>query len=105
MNNEEKILGLIGLCKRASKLTSGEQSVLENLRNFSSALVIISSDASENTSKKFKDKCKTYHTPHIFFSDRYTLGKYVKKEYAVVLSVNDKNFTNRILELYNRNSK
>lgn len=102
--SDEKILGMIGLCKRAGKLITGEQAVLESLRNSSSALIIISSDASAGTVKKITDKCKNYKKDYIVFSDRYTLGKYTKKEYAVSVSVNDMNFAKKILELYSDNS-
>ena len=94
---------MLGLCKRAGKLSTGEQAVLENVKKGTSSLVIISVDSSDGTRKKITDKCKSYKTNCIIFSDRYTLGKYTNKEYAVTVSVNDTNFAKRILELYSEN--
>lgn len=99
MDNNEKTLNMIGLCKRAGKLVTGEQEVLESIKKMTSSLVIISSDASDSTLKKFTDKCKSYKRDCIIFSDRYTLGAYTKKEYTVTISINDINFAKRIKEL------
>lgn len=101
MNNflPDKIFNLIGLCKRAGRVSSGEQAVLESIKTKKSCLVIISEDASENTKKKITDKCQSYKIKHIFLSDRWTLGKYIKKEYAVLISVNDRNFAEEILKI------
>ena len=99
MENNKKTLNMIGLCKRAGKLVTGEQAVLESIKKMTSSLVIISSDASNSTLKKITDKCNSYESEYIIFSDRYTLGAYTKKEYAVTISVNDINFAKRIKEL------
>ena len=99
LENENKILSFIGLSKRAGKLSSGEAKVLEDIKSLKTFLVIISEDASENTLKKISDKCKSYKKPFIIFSDKETLGKYSKKDYAVTLSVTDKNIANQIIGL------
>ena len=96
---ENKILGLIGLCKRAGKLVTGEQAVLDYIKR-SAYLVIIANDASEGTKKKLTDKCKSYNVRYIIFSDKVTLGTYTKKEYAASVSINDINFAKQIEKLY-----
>ena len=102
-NSEEKLLNLIGLCKRAGKITCGEQAVLDSIKRPVYSFIIIANDASEGTLKKITDKCKSYNKDYIIFSDRYTLGKYTKREYAVTVSVNDINFAKRIHEIYCEN--
>ena len=96
---ENKILSLIGMCKRAGKLVTGEQAVLDSVKK-SSLLVIIANDSSEGTKKKLTDKCKTYNVKYIIFSDKVTLGTYTKKEYAASVSINDINFAKQIEKLY-----
>lgn len=76
---------------------------MESIRTKKSCLVLISEDVFENTKKKLEDKCKSYKVKYVFLSDRYTLGKYIKKEYAVSVSVNDKNFADAILKLIYEN--
>lgn len=97
--NESKILSFIGLAKRAGKLSSGEARVLENIKTSKAFLVIISGDSSENTKKRLVDKCKSSKKDFIIFSDRYSLGKFSKKDYAVALSVTEKNIANQIKRL------
>jgi len=104
VDNNEKILSMIGLCKRAGKLVTGEQKVLENIKKKTSSLVIIATDASNGTLKRITDKCISYKRDYIIYSDRFTLGTYTKKEYAVTVSVNDINFATRIKELYSKDS-
>lgn len=97
--NESKILSFIGLAKRAGKLSSGEAKVLEDIKTSKTFLVIISEDSSENTKKRLVDKCKSGKKDYIIFSDRFSLGKFSKKDYAVALSVTEINIANQIKRL------
>ena len=58
MNREA--LMVIALANKAGKLISGEDAVLESIRNRTACLTVISEDASENTKKRFQDKCRFY---------------------------------------------
>ena len=62
MNN--KAMGLLGLAARARKIVSGEV-VLTSIQNHSAKLVVIANDASENTKKKYVDKCTYYNVSEI----------------------------------------
>ncbi len=55
-----KALQSIGLARKAGQLTFGTQNVLECIRHKKAVLVIIASDASENTLKTLTDKCAFY---------------------------------------------
>ena len=103
MTDNDRILSFIGLAKRANMILSGEEKVLSSIKNDKAHLIILSEDASERTAKTIKDKCKFYNKNLIIFSDRFSLGKFTKKEYAVTLSVTDKNFADKILKLYTEN--
>lgn len=61
MNDERKLLGLLGLAARARKLVFGTDRVCETARAFSYlGVVLIASDASDNTVKRIKNCCKYY---------------------------------------------
>lgn len=60
MNNEQKVLNLLGLTRRAGELISSEDIVLKAIKNQKVAFVFIAKDAGASTSKKFQDKCKFY---------------------------------------------
>lgn len=49
-----QFLQLLGLAARARKVVSGEELVVKEIRNNNAKLVILASDASNNSSKKFK---------------------------------------------------
>lgn len=52
--NKEKILQLLGLATRARKVVTGEELVIKEIQKGNAKLVILSSDASQNSRKKFK---------------------------------------------------
>ncbi len=52
MNPNQHYLSLLGLCMRAGELVTGEELTLEAVRKKNVALVLLASDASENTAKK-----------------------------------------------------
>ncbi len=67
-----KLLGALGLAKRAGKLVSGSDAVLEGIRSRKAKAVYICSDASDNTKKKFCDSCKYYGIEYSILSCKMT---------------------------------
>ncbi len=51
---------MLGLAMRARKVISGTESVVKALRAGTLHLVVLATDASENTKKKVRDKSSTY---------------------------------------------
>ena len=58
----DKALSMIGLATKAGKIASGEFAVESAVRKGKACLVIIASDASDNTKKSFNDMGAYYHT-------------------------------------------
>lgn len=63
MTPQQQAANLLGLARRAGKLTMGEGFVLSAIRDGSAKLVIVASDASDNTKKLFTDKSSFYEVP------------------------------------------
>ncbi|WP_019413993.1 YlxQ family RNA-binding protein [Paenisporosarcina sp. TG20] len=101
MKTQQQILQLLGLAVRARMLTSGEELVVKEIRNNKAKLVIISTDASDNTMKKIQDKCKSYNVELHVFGDRSDLGHATGKAARVVLAITDEGFAKKITELLN----
>ena len=57
----DKALSMIGLATKAGKIASGEFAVESAVRKGKACLVIIASDASDNTKKSFNDMGAYYH--------------------------------------------
>lgn len=57
MENKEWF-SLLGLANRARKVISGEELVVKEIRNGNAKLVLLSEDASANTTKKLRIKAR-----------------------------------------------
>lgn len=95
----EKWISLLGLAQRAGKLISGESLVLKEIKSQKAKLVIISADASENTSKKLTDKCTNYEIPFRFVPSRIQLGRAIGKDERVVVAVLEEGFAKKLTSL------
>lgn len=92
----EKFFAMIGLAKRAGKINIGEDRIKSDIRQNKARLVIIASDASENTKKSIKNSCNYYKVKYIEAEDKALLGKSIGKEICVAVAVNDENFAKAI---------
>ncbi len=77
---------------RAGKLVTGDESVLKEVRSGEAKLVVIAEDASDNTKKKFRDKCSYYNVPILEVFSRAELGASIGKAERVVIGVTDTGF-------------
>ena len=98
MKQKDKVLSLIGLAMKAGRCTSGEMMTESETKSGRARLVIIASDASENTKKKFRDMCKFYEVPIYIYGDKDTLGHAMGKEFRASLAILDEGFADGILK-------
>ena len=96
--NVKKACGMLGLAMRAGKVASGEFATEKAVKEYRAYLVIVASDASENTQKKFRNMCQYYKVPYLVFETKEELGSIIGKEYRTSLAVCDKNFAEVIRE-------
>ncbi|WP_312095138.1 YlxQ family RNA-binding protein [Niallia sp.] len=97
--NDNKWMSLLGLANRARKITSGEELTVKEIRSGNAKLILLSEDASQNTTKKITDKCRSYKVPVKLVSNREILGKAIGKEERVVVAVLDNGFAKKLLTL------
>ncbi|MBE5860509.1 MAG: 50S ribosomal protein L7ae [Butyrivibrio sp.] len=95
---DEKIYSLLGLCQKAGKLVSGEFSVENAIKSGTALVVLISLDASENTKKKFHDKCDFYNVKVADFGSKEKLGHAIGKEVRTSVAVTDAGFAKSLCE-------
>ena len=100
-----KALSLIGLAYKARKVSGGEFAVEKAVKSYNAFLVIVATDASDNTKKKFSDMCSYYETPIIFYSSKEEIGHCIGKEYRASLAILDENFAAGIIEKIDSLSK
>ncbi|CAH2713247.1 putative ribosomal protein YlxQ [Neobacillus rhizosphaerae] len=92
-------MSLLGLANRARKITTGEELTVKEIRNGKAKLVLLSADASVNTTKKITDKCNSYEVPFKMVEDRHLLGQAIGKEARVVVAIMDDGFAKKLITL------
>ena len=95
----DKILGLLGICRRAGKLTAGNDAVIESVQNGKARLVIVSNDISLNTEKKLKNACASANTELLKLNrTRNELSDALGK-FCAVVAVCDDGFSKKLISL------
>ena len=82
---------MLGLAQRAGKVASGEFSTEKAVKSKKAFLVVVASDASDNTKM-----CTFYKVPIAFYSDKVSLGHAIGKEFRASLAVLDEGFGKQI---------
>lgn len=97
----DRVLSMIGLAKRAGKISGGSLLCEKDIRSKRSKLIIIASDASDTSKKALYDLCRYYKVKTIEYSGKADLGAAVGASgYRAAVSVNDENFAAALLDKY-----
>lgn len=98
---EEKLLSLLGLARRAGRVSLGFDAACDSVKNGSAVLVIAASDLSERTKRGLASAADGTRT-EIIFSDipMDRLGAAVGKPVGII-SVNDAGFAGKMKTLCN----
>ena len=93
----DRILSLLGLCRRAGKLSLGHDAVISSVENGEARLVICAADVSENTLKKIAYAAEECSVPCLTLNrTKDSLGNAIGK-YCAVVSVNDAGFAKTLV--------
>ncbi|MCR1808964.1 L7Ae/L30e/S12e/Gadd45 family ribosomal protein [Haploplasma modicum] len=93
------MINLLGLAARARKITSGTEITINGVRSKKVKLVLLATNASDNTKKLVYDKCKTYDTKVIELYDSIALSNAIGKNNIMVVGIIDIGFSNKMLKL------
>lgn len=96
--NNDKVLSLMGLAKKAGKLKSGEYCVENEIKKGKAILVIVAKDASENTKKKYSDMCAYRQVPICFYSDKDNIGQCLGYDERAAAVITDEGFASGIMK-------
>lgn len=98
---KDKILSMLGLARRAGRLSMGHDAVIGSVRAKKAKLVLVCAEISQGTKKDIEFTVNKFspHTPvaiaDIAVGEIYSACGYK----AGVVAVNDENFSNRIISL------
>lgn len=96
MNN--KIYGLLGLARKAGKISFGTQSCIEAIEKRKAKLVIIAEDCSDRTKKNFEDISKIANVPIMVMGTIENISKCIGQNNKAVIVVRDENFAKEIIQ-------
>ena len=82
------ILQSLGLAFKAKRILIGED-ILTALKSKKVVLIILASDVSDNTKKRFHDKAKFYNTEIIEAFSKSELGEALGKGYVSAIGILD----------------
>jgi ribosomal protein L7Ae-like RNA K-turn-binding protein len=97
----DRILSLIGLATKAGKVASGEFSTEKAIKGHKACMVVVASDASDNTKKMFENMCAWHKVPMIVYGTKESLGRAMGKEHRASLALLDMGFYKSIEKLVN----
>lgn len=89
---QNRIDSMLGLAMKAGKVVSGEFAVDKSIKEGSAWLVIIASDASANTTKKFSNSCEFYEVQRYIYGTKEELGRAIGRDMRSSLAITDEGF-------------
>ncbi|MCI1974955.1 MAG: ribosomal L7Ae/L30e/S12e/Gadd45 family protein [Limosilactobacillus sp.] len=97
-NNQQSVLNLLGLARRAKQTQSGEGSVLKSIQTGKAQFVFLAKDAGSATTKKFTDKCVFYHVPQCSLFTKQQLSQATGQS-RTIICVTQSGFARKFEEL------
>lgn len=89
---------MLGLAMKAGKIAGGEFAAERALKTGEAKLLVLSEDASKNTSRKFEGMAAYRKIPVVRFLDKTELGRTIGKGERSVLAVTDEGFAQSIVK-------
>ncbi|MCR5331924.1 MAG: ribosomal L7Ae/L30e/S12e/Gadd45 family protein [Lachnospiraceae bacterium] len=96
---EKRIYSLLGIAKKAGFAQGGEFLAEKAVKSFKAGVVLVATDASDNTKKKFRDMCAFYEVPCYEFGDKDNLGRALGNEMRASVAVKDAGISKKLMEL------
>lgn len=100
--NNTKLRGLLGLCKKAGGLVCGTQMICDTLKeNKPVCMVLMAKDVSDNTGKRLCDRCRYYgaHLESIPMTAGELAHAVGRSGELAAVAVTDKNFASGLEKL------
>lgn len=103
MNDNPRLLSLLGMCRRAGKLGCGHDSAVGSVRSKAASLCLLSSDSSERLRQEFYREASYggREIPVIVLNSTMEEIGHATGLKSAVLSVNDEGFAKSMLGLLN----
>ena len=95
---DNKVYGLLGLARRAGKISFGTEISIETIQKGKAKLVIVATDSSDRTKNNFEELSKKFNVEFRIFGTIENLSKSIGQNNKAVIVIKDKNFSNEIVK-------
>lgn len=95
-----KLLAMLGFAQKSGNLISGENTVELYIPKNKISLLIITTDASDNTKEKFIGLANRYKVQYIVFGTMEVLSQSIGKYNRAIFGVANKKFSREIKKIY-----
>ncbi len=103
--NSHKLKSMIGFCRKSGNLKSGTENVLKSIVSGKAKLILVATDASENSIKKVTDKAKYYEVDYYSVLTIDELSKAIGQNNRVSIAITDKKFASSIYKIINEHEE
>ena len=98
---KDKVLSLLSIAQKAGKIKSGSFQTSEAVKGGKARLVLVATDASDNSKKDNFDMCSFYKVPCREYATKDDLGRAIGKEERTSVTVCDEGFAHSLEKLLN----
>jgi len=95
---QNRVLSMLGIAAKGRNVVSGEFMTENAVKAFEACLVIVATDASDNTKKMFRNMCEFYEVPMYEFGTKTELAHAIGKEMRASLAVTDEGIAKSIIQ-------
>lgn len=95
---DESIYKLLGLCKKAGRLLTGNEQVTEAIKKGKGCLLVMADDSADNTKKKYLYLAGQAKLMTRFFGQKEKLGRAVGHEVRTAVLITDQGFGETIIQ-------
>lgn len=99
MRMPNKALSLLGLARRAGKLSFREADNLRAIRSGTAELLLLAGDAGQATAKKYRDKCRSYGVTLLVAASKKELGQALGTSPCPAVAVLDADLAQHVQKL------
>ena len=97
----DRVLSALGLAMKAGAVVSGEFAVEKAVKTGMAWMVIVATDASDNTKKKMGNMTDYYEVEMYEYGIKENLGRAIGKEYRSMLAITQEGFVKSIKKQLN----
>ena len=94
-----RLLSMVSLAKKAGKLVTGEEGCEKAIQKGQAILLLVATDASANTKKKFTNKTTFYKVPMYSLFTKDEMGGAIGTHSRATIAVVCENFAKKISEI------